>query len=61
MEAEPGGRSATEIAALWDYLHERLRRGEGVHPNLSDDKDLEATNLNSLGRRVPSFGRRALQ
>lgn len=61
MEAEPGGRSAKEIQALWDYLYERLRRGEGVAPQLTDEKGVEVPNVNSLGRRVPAFGRRVLQ
>lgn len=61
MEAEPGGRSAKEIAALWDYLGERLRRGEGLRPALGGDNSLEPPNVSGIGRRVPTFGRRVLQ
>lgn len=63
MEADPNGRSAKEIAALWTYLAERLRKSEGLRPSLGDDmaREPSAPNLNGLGRRVPTFGRRVLQ
>ena len=63
MEVEENGRSAKEIAMLWDYLAERLRRSEGIKPAISEDmlRGQGAPNLSGTGRRVPVFGRRALQ
>jgi chromosome partitioning protein len=62
MEVDPNGKSAEEIKGLWDYIAQRLARldtapvevGESVvHTN-------SFRNLNSLGREVPIFGRRAV-
>jgi len=61
MEVEPEGRSAKEIAMLWDYLAERLRRSEGLKPALAEETTRGAPNLSGTGRRVPVFGRRVLQ
>ncbi len=62
MEADPDGRSATEISMLWDYLAERLRRFDGVRPVLADDTRLvDPPNISGIGRPVPVFGRRPLQ
>jgi chromosome partitioning protein len=61
MEADPEGRSAKEIAMLWDYLAERLRRSEGLKPTTGEDGAQSTPNLSGTGRRVPVFGRRVLQ
>jgi chromosome partitioning protein len=58
MEADPEGRSAKEIAMLWDYLAERLRRTEGLKPMAGEDGVGATPNLSGTGRRVPVFGRR---
>ena len=63
MEVEPDGKSAEEIAGLWDYLHLRLMRAEPVSSDLKDVAPQVAASrhVNALGRPVPTFGRRALQ
>ncbi len=63
MESNPDGCSAKEIAQLWDYLDERLRRSETVQSSWidHDGRPVLAANVNALGRRAPQFGRRALQ
>ena len=63
MEVEPEGRSAKEIAMLWDYLAERLRRSEGLKPAVSEEmlRGQSTPNLSGTGRPVPVFGRRVLQ
>ena len=62
MEVDPSGKSAEEIKGLWEYIEQRLARldtapvevGEPViHPPAF-------RNVNSLGREVPIFGRRAV-
>jgi chromosome partitioning protein len=61
MEVDPTGKSATEIAQLWDYLASRLARMETQQPSWIDDAGRAAgtKNLNALGKYAPSFGRRA--
>jgi len=66
MEVDPEGRSAKEIALLWDYLAERLRRGDGVRPVPGMEGDARAhapavRNVSATGRSLPAFGRRVLQ
>jgi chromosome partitioning protein len=63
MEADPEGKSAEEIAALWDYLQIRLLRRD-MSPELLADGTAAATasrHVNHLGRVAPAFGRRAAQ
>jgi chromosome partitioning protein len=63
METDPNGRSAKEISDLWAYLSDRLARSEPValpqtvQPAAIRPKPVQ---VNALGQRVPSFGRRAI-
>lgn len=61
MEVDPAGKSAAEIAQLWEYLETRLARLEGAHTTWVDDGARTGLlrNLNALGRSAPAFGRRA--
>jgi chromosome partitioning protein len=63
MEADPEGKSAEEIAALWDYLQLRLMRREISPEMLADGLPPVAMSrsINTLGRPAPAFGRRAAQ
>ncbi len=63
LESNPTGKSAKEIQQLWSYLHERLQRMETVQVGWVDDdgQSVVAPNVNALGRKAPSFGRRVLQ
>ena len=62
MEIEPDGKSAEEIRQLWEYIHQRLVRMDATVNEAGEV--VQATtlfrNVNSLGREVPSFGRRAV-
>lgn len=62
MEIEPEGKSAEEIRGLWDYLQQRLMRLDAAENETGEV--VQATtlfrNLNSMGREVPVFGRRAV-
>lgn len=62
MEIEPEGKSAEEVRGLWDYIYQRLLR---LDATVNDAGEVvQATplfrNMNSLGREVPVFGRRAV-
>jgi chromosome partitioning protein len=62
MEADPDGKSADEIRALWAYLAGRLAKLDGVEdrdPALSHLIQTVPKNVNGLGREAPLFGRRA--
>lgn len=62
MEADPGGKSAEEVRALWEYLEGRLDRLDGVETRAADtlaQGPQALRNVNALGREVPVFGRRA--
>lgn len=63
LESHPTGKSAKEIQQLWSYLRERLQRMETVQAGWVDDdgQSVIALNVNGLGRKAPSFGRRVLQ
>jgi chromosome partitioning protein len=65
METDPGGRSATEIKELWAYIADRLAKAEPVAPvALNPTAPIIATRpiqVNALGQRTKSFGRRAMQ
>ncbi len=63
MEVDPRSRSAREIGELWEYIRARLHRMDTVHAGWlgEDGKSAVEANLNALGRRAPSFGRRVLQ
>jgi chromosome partitioning protein len=62
MEIEPEGKSAEEIRGLWEYLQQRLMRLDATENETGEV--VQATtlfrNMNSLGREVPVFGRRAV-
>ena len=65
METDPNGRSATEIKELWAYIAERLDKMEplpavlpGAQPPVLRAAPIQ---MNALGQRAPSFGRRAVQ
>ena len=61
MEVEPNGKSAEEIKGLWEYIDQRLFRLEAAPVDVAET--MAATpfrNVNSLGREVPIFGRRAV-
>lgn len=62
MEIEPEGKSAEEIRGLWEYLQQRLMRLDAAENETGEV--VQATtlfrNMNSLGREVPVFGRRAV-
>lgn len=61
METDPGGRSAGEVQALWEYLASRLERIESpTTGKVEPDKVQMIPNVNGLGRRAPMFGRRAV-
>ncbi|MEL7028841.1 MAG: ParA family protein [Pseudomonadota bacterium] len=60
MEIDPTGRSAREVSALWQYLHERLQRGEGAYPTPGEEVLRGPAGVVApFGRRA--FGRRAVQ
>lgn len=62
MEVDPAGKSAGEIAQLWEYLAGRLQRMEQPQPAWLDEAGRgPGRNLNALGRAAPAFGRRAFQ
>jgi chromosome partitioning protein len=52
MEVDPGGRSAAEIAQLWDYLADRLNRAIRYRP-------AAPVRQQALAPRRGGFGRRA--
>jgi chromosome partitioning protein len=58
MEIEPDGKSAEEIRELWAYIDARLLRRDLRNADAGDVVPLRR-NVNSLGREVPTFGRRA--
>jgi chromosome partitioning protein len=62
MEIEPDGKSAEEVRQLWEYIHQRLVRMDATVNEAGEV--VQATtlfrNVNSLGREVPIFGRRAV-
>ena len=63
MEVEPEGKSAEEVAALWDYIYMRLLRGDLTDQDAREAASAPASNvrqLNALGRPSPVFGRRAI-
>ncbi len=62
MEVEPEGKSAEEVAALWEYIQLRLMRIGATANEVSDVlKAIPASrHVNALGRPVPAFGRRAV-
>ena len=62
MEVDPDGKSAEEIKGLWEYIAQRLARLDTA-PVETAEPMIHAPafrNLNSLGREVPIFGRRAV-
>ncbi|MEQ1755223.1 MAG: ParA family protein [Micropepsaceae bacterium] len=61
MEVEPEGKSAEEIAALWEYLQLRLMRLDLDTPEVKHMVQQVAStrHVNALGRPVQAFGRRA--
>lgn len=61
MEVEPEGKSAEEIAALWDYLQLRLMRLDYDATEVKEVVQQVTANrhVNALGRPVQAFGRRA--
>lgn len=62
MEVEPEGKSAEEVAALWEYIQLRLMRIGATANEVSDVlKAIPVSrHVNALGRPVPAFGRRAV-
>jgi hypothetical protein len=63
MEIEPEGKSAEEIRGLWEYLQQRLMRLDAMEHGETGEVVQAAPlfrNMNSLGREVPVFGRRAV-
>ena len=67
METDPEGRSASEIKELWAYIADRLEKIEPAQTALPLQRAPgipirpQPIQVNALGRRVPSFGRRAMQ
>ena len=65
METDPEGRSATEIKELWAYIADRLAKSEPIPaPPLAAATPILARapiQVNALGQRMRSFGRRAVQ
>ncbi|NWH09236.1 MAG: ParA family protein [Alphaproteobacteria bacterium] len=61
MEVDPAGKSALEIAQLWDYLASRIARLDTPQGTWMDDaaRGQGQRNVNALGRSAPVFGRRA--
>jgi len=69
METKADGKSAKEVVALWNYLADRIKRmdyadeEEGIVPPLpvAAQPSLVSigSNVNALGRRAPTFGRRS--
>jgi chromosome partitioning protein len=59
MEIEPEGKSAEEIRDLWEYIDARLLRRDVKVAESSSDVVQLRRNVNSMGREVPTFGRRA--
>jgi len=63
MEVDPDGKSAEEIKGLWEYIAQRLARLDAAPVEVADPVIHAAPafrNVNSLGREVPIFGRRAV-
>ena len=62
MEVEPEGKSAEEVAGLWEYIQLRLMRIDATANEVSDVlKAIPVSrHVNALGRPVPAFGRRAV-
>ncbi len=62
MEVEPEGKSAEEVAGLWEYIQLRLMRIDATAHEVSDVlKAIPVSrHVNALGRPVPAFGRRAV-
>jgi len=63
MEVEPDGKSAEEVAALWDYIQMRLYRTDLADHEVNEAAPSSLSNvrqLNALGRPSPVFGRRAM-
>ncbi len=58
MEVKENCKSAREVAALWEYIKERLARvcdeGSDYDPNLG----VALPRVNALGKAAPAFGRR---
>jgi len=65
IETDPEGRSAAEIRELWAYIADRLAKSEPIPPPplAATTPILRATpiQVNALGQRMKSFGRRAVQ
>jgi len=63
MEVDPNGKSAEEIKGLWEYIEQRLARLDGMQAEVAENVIQTGPtfrNVNSLGREVPIFGRRAV-
>ena len=62
MEIEPEGKSAEEVRGLWEYLQQRLMRLDAMENETGEVVQAAPLfrNMNSLGREVPVFGRRAV-
>jgi chromosome partitioning protein len=62
MEIEPEGKSAEEVRGLWDYIYQRLLRLDASVNEAGEVVQAAPLfrNMNSLGREVPVFGRRAV-
>jgi chromosome partitioning protein len=63
MESNPKSRSSKEIIELWEYMNERLFRSEAINAGwMGDEEETPLTpNINALGRKAQSFGKRVLQ
>ncbi len=65
METDPEGRSANEIRELWAYIADRLAKAEPIEPPplTAATPVLRSApiQVNALGQRMRSFGRRAVQ
>jgi chromosome partitioning protein len=62
MEVDPDGKSAEEIKGLWEYIAQRLARLDNAPVDTAETviQGPAFRNINSLGREVPIFGRRAV-
>jgi len=54
MEIDPFCKSAQEVSALWEYLHDRLQRADGAYRGGGDAMDAMAAHKPVFGRRAVS-------
>ncbi|MEL6213276.1 MAG: ParA family protein, partial [Pseudomonadota bacterium] len=54
MEIDPFCKSAQEVSDLWEYLRDRLNRGEGGYRPREEGPQFEPSHTRAFGRRAAS-------